>query len=272
MLKSQKYNIDGLSITLHDEEAFVSMRKAGTLAAKILDNLFDYIKPGISTEDINSFCHEMIIKNKAIPAPLNYRGFPKSVCTSVNHVVCHGIPNESKILKNGDIVNVDVTVIVDGWHGDSSRMFSAGKINPKAMKLLKVTYECLIKAIEILKPGIHLGDIGSVIQDHAESNNFSVVRDFCGHGLGKTFHSPPSVLHFGEKGKGIELKKGMFFTIEPMINEGNFDVKILKDGWTAVTKDKSLSSQFEHSVGITDKGSEIFTLSKNGTEFPINDL
>ncbi len=260
------------SIPIHNEKDFQGMRKAGSLAAKILDTLYNLIKPGISTEEINYHCHKMIISNHAVPAPLNYRGFPKSVCTSVNHVVCHGIPSKEKILNEGDIINVDVTVIVDGWHGDSSRMYCAGKINPKAKKLVETTYKSLMKSIAILKPGIHLGDIGFIIQNYAESKNFSVVRDFCGHGLGKVFHCAPSVLHFGEKNEGIKLEEGMFFTIEPMINAGNWAVKILNDGWTAVTKDKSLSAQFEHSVGITKNGAEIFTLSQNGTDLPINIL
>ena len=266
-------NSDSSDIPIHNEDEFKEMRKAGSLAAKVLDDLNNFIKPGISTEQINTFCHELIINNGAIPAPLNYRGYPKSICTSVNHVVCHGIPSNDKILKKGDILNVDVTVILNGWHGDSSRMYGLGKINPKAEKLIKVTYECLLKSIEILKPGIHLGDIGFVIQKHAESNKFSVVRDFCGHGIGKSFHCQPSVLHFGEKNSGPVLKKGMFFTIEPMINAGTWKVNISKkDGWTATTKDRSLSAQFEHTVAITNNGAEIFTLSKNGTDFPIKTL
>ena len=256
-------------IPIHNNADFEGMRKAGSLAATILDSLSIFIKSGTSTNDINNYCHKMIVENKAVPAPLNYRGFPKSICTSVNHVVCHGIPSDNKILKDGDIINVDVTVILDGWHGDSSRMFAVGKVNPKAYKLLKITYECLMRSIKILRPGIHLGDIGQTIQEYAESNDFSVVRDFCGHGLGRQFHCPPSILHFGEKGKGPILKSGMFFTIEPMINAGGWEVKVLKDGWTAVTKDRSLSAQFEHSIAITDEGFEIFTLSKNGTDFPI---
>ena len=260
------------SIPIHSEDGFIGMRKAGGLAAEILDNLYEIIKPGISTEEINTFCHKMIIENGATPAPLNYRGFPKSICTSVNHVVCHGIPNINKILKEGDIINVDITVIINGWYGDSSRMYAAGRINPKAHNLIRTTYECLMKSIDILKPGIHLGNIGYIIQKYAESMKFSVVRDFCGHGLGRSFHCPPSVLHFGEKNEGPKLEKGMFFTIEPMINAGKWEIKILKDKWTAVTKDKSLSAQFEHSIGITDHGAEIFTLSKNGTEFPIKIL
>ena len=259
-------------IPINSNKDFEKMRKAGALASYILDKLQDIIFPGISTETINEFSHNVIIENGATPAPLNYKGFPKSICTSVNHVVCHGIPNVNKILQIGDIINVDVTVILDGWHGDSSRMYGVGKINKKAELLLKTTYECLRLGIEAAKPGKHLGNIGYEIQKHAESKNFSVVRDFCGHGIGKQFHTPPSVLHYGNLGEGPELKPGMFFTIEPMINIGDWHVKILKDGWTAVTKDKTLSAQFEHSIGITENGNEIFTLSQNNSDFPINVL
>jgi methionyl aminopeptidase len=248
------------------------MRNAGALTAKVLDQLQDIICPGISTESINDFCHNMIIENGAIPAPLEYKGFPKSICTSVNHVVCHGIPSEKKILQNGDIINVDITVILNGWHGDSSRMFVAGKINKKAELLIKTTFECLMRGIKVAKPGNFFGDIGYEIQKHAESRNYSVVRDFCGHGIGKLFHTPPSILHYGDCGKGPKLKPGMFFTIEPMINLGDYYIKILKDGWTAVTKDRSLSAQFEHTVGITENGNEIFTLSQNNSDFPINTI
>ena len=260
------------NIPIYNKNDFKKMHQAGRLAATILDQLYILIKPGISTLEINDFCHDLIIKNNAIPAPLNYKGFPKSVCTSVNHVVCHGIPNEKKLLNNGDIINVDVTVILDGWYGDSSRMFVAGTTNKKIYHLLKTTYECLHIGIKEAKPGKTFGDIGFKIQEYAESKNYSVVRDFCGHGIGKQFHTPPSVLHFGKIGEGPELKPGMFFTIEPMINLGDWKVKILNDGWTAVTKDKSLSAQFEHTIGITNEGNEIFTLSKNNTDFPINDL
>tara|TARA_Y100001970_G_C14140881_1_gene807029 strand:+ start:706 stop:1500 length:795 start_codon:yes stop_codon:yes gene_type:complete len=260
------------NIPINNKEDFLKMRKAGSLAAKILDNLFDIIKPGINTLEINDYCHNLIIENKAIPAPLNYKGFPKSVCTSVNHVVCHGIPSENKILNNGDIVNVDVTVILDGWYGDSSRMYVAGKVNKKNYDLLKTTYECLLLGIESAKPGKHLGDIGFKIQEYAESKKYSVVRDFCGHGIGREFHTPPSVLHYGNIGEGPELLPGMFFTIEPMVNIGDWKVKILKDGWTAVTKDKSYSAQFEHTIGITETGNEIFTLSQNNTDFPIKEI
>jgi methionyl aminopeptidase len=237
-----------------------------------LDELEQLITPGISTLEINNFCHKMIIENDAIPAPLNYKGFPKSICTSVNHVVCHGIPSQKKILQNGDIINIDVTVILDGWFGDSSRMFVAGKTNKKTYSFLKTTYECLLIGIKNAVPGKSLGDIGYEIQKYAEKNNSSVVRDFCGHGIGKEFHTPPSVLHYGNLGEGPELKPGMFFTIEPMINMGDWKIKILKDGWTAVTKDKSLSAQFEHTIGITETGNEIFTLSHNNSDFPIKPL
>ena len=248
------------------------MRKAGSLTSRILDELEQLISPGISTLEINNFCHKMIIENDAIPAPLNYKGFPKSICTSVNHIVCHGIPSQKKILQNGDIINIDVTVILDGWFGDSSRMFVAGKTNKKTYSFLKTTYECLLIGIKNAVPGKSLGDIGYEIQKYAEKNNYSVVRDFCGHGIGKEFHTPPSVLHYGNLGEGPELKPGMFFTIEPMINMGDWKIKILKDGWTAVTKDKSLSAQFEHTIGITETGNEIFTLSHNNSDFPIKPL
>jgi len=257
---------------IYSANDFEGMRKAGLLASQILDNIQKIIKPGVSTLEINDFCHNMIIENDAIPAPLNYKGFPKSVCTSVNHVVCHGIPSQSKILQNGDIINVDVTVVLNGWYGDSSRMYAAGKINNKTYSLIKTTYECLLIGIKNALPGKHLGDIGFEIQKYAEKNNYSVVRDFCGHGIGKEFHTPPSVLHYGNLGEGPELIPGMFFTIEPMINIGDWRIKILNDGWTAVTKDKSLSAQFEHTIGITETGNEIFTLSQNNSDFPINPL
>ena len=260
------------NIPIYSSNDYIKMRNAGSLTAKILDELKDIICPGISTLEINDFCHKMIIDNNAVPAPLNYKGFPKSICTSVNHVVCHGIPSQNKILNEGDIVNIDVTVILDDWFGDSSRMFAAGKINQKTYSLLKTTYECLLIGIKQALPGNNFGDIGFAIQKYAEKKNYSVVRDFCGHGIGKDFHTPPSVLHYGKSGEGPELKPGMFFTIEPMINIGDWRVKILNDGWTAVTKDKSFSAQFEHTIGITDEGNEIFTLSHNDSDFPINPL
>ena len=264
--------MQNIDIPIYSKEDFDGMRKAGSLAAEILDKLQILIKPGISTLDINNFCHKIIIDNNAIPAPLNYKGFPKSVCTSVNHVVCHGIPSQHKILQNGDIINIDITVILNGWYGDSSRMFAAGNINKKTYSLLKTTYECLSIGIKNAMPGKNLGDIGFKIQQYAEEKNYSVVRDFCGHGIGRLFHTPPSVLHYGSLGEGPKLKPGMLFTIEPMINIGDWRIKILNDGWTAVTKDKSLSSQFEHTIGITETGNEIFTLSHNNTDFPINPL
>ncbi len=244
------------------KEAFEKTRIAGSIASGALDEVKKIIKPGISTEKIDKICFDYINDFKAYSAPLFYRGFPKSCCTSANHVVCHGIPSK-KILNEGDILNVDVTAFKDGWHGDTSRMFKVGEISIKAEKLIKATYEAMMNAIEIVKDGIHLGDIGSKIQNHVESQGFSVVQDFCGHGIGQTFHKEPNVLHYGQKGTGEKIKEGMIFTIEPMINIGNYETKILKDGWTAVTKDKSLSAQFEHTIGVTKDGCEIFTQSKN---------
>lgn len=256
------------SIKIHTPEDYDGMRKAGRLAAETLDFITPHVVPGVSTETLNQLCHDFIVQAGAVPAPLNYRGFPKSICTSVNHVVCHGIPDEKKKLEDGDIINIDVTVILDGWYGDTSRMFYAGKVGTKARKLCDVTYEAMMRGIEVVKPGATVGDIGHVIQTFAEGHRFSVVRDFCGHGLGRVFHDAPSILHFGKPGTGPELKEGMFFTIEPMINAGKFDVKVLSDNWTAVTKDKSLSAQFEHSIAVTANGYEIFTLSPKGWHAP----
>lgn len=247
------------SITIHTPDDFEGMRKAGHLAARTLDHIAPYVKAGVTTDELNDVCHTFILDHGAIPAPLNYKGFPKSICTSVNHVVCHGIPSAKK-LQNGDILNIDITVILDGWFGDTSRMFTIGKVPIKAQKLIDVTYEAMMRGIEIVRPGAHLGDIGHAIQSFVEPKGFSVVRDFCGHGLGRVFHAPPEVLHFGTPHTGLELQEGMFFTIEPMINAGRYEVKILQDGWTAVTRDKSLSAQFEHSLGVTATGVEIFTL------------
>lgn len=243
------------------KEAFEKTKVAGSIAAGALDEVKKIIKPGISTEQIDKLCYEYINDHGAYSAPLFYRGFPKSCCTSTNHVVCHGIPSK-KILKNGDIVNVDVTALKNGWHGDTSRTFKVGNVSVKAEKLIKATYESMMKAIEIVKDGIHLGDIGSTIQTFVEKEGFSVVQDFCGHGIGETFHKEPNVLHYGEKGSGEKIKTGMIFTIEPMINYGNYETKTLNDGWTAVTKDKSLSAQFEHTIGVTKDGCEIFTKSE----------
>ena len=255
------------NIKLHTKDEFVFMREAGQLAAECLDYVSDFIKPGISTLELNNICHEFQTSRGAIPAPLNYKGFPKSICTSINHVVCHGIPG-GRTLDDGDILNIDVTVILDGWYGDTSRMFFAGEPSVKAKRLCDVTYKCLMAGIEVSKPGATLGDIGYAIQTLAENERFSVVRDFTGHGLGQVFHCPPSVLHFGNPGEGIRLEPGMIFTIEPMINAGGYATKILSDGWTAVTRDRSLSAQFEHSIGITENGAEIFTLSKKNYDFP----
>ncbi len=241
-------------------EKFEKMHKAGELASKTLDMVGGFVKPGISTNKIDQLCYEFIRDNGGFSAPLFYRGFSKSLCTSLNHVVCHGIPSD-RILDEGDILNIDVTAIVDGYHGDTSRMFSVGKISVKAKNLIDATYESLIKAIKILKPGVKLGDIGHEIQSHVENKGYSVVRDFCGHGVSNVFHEQPNILHYGKKNTGIELTPGMTFTIEPMINAGKYEVKVLNDGWTAVTKDKSLSAQFEHTIGINENGYEIFTES-----------
>lgn len=254
-------------IIIHGQEGYDGMRRAGKLAAEILDYITDFVIPGVTTEKLNDLCHQRIIEEGAIPAPLNYRGFPKSICTSVNHVVCHGIPGD-KTLKDGDIINIDVTVIVDGWHGDTSRMFFVGNPSVKARRLVDVTYEAMMRGIEVVRPGNSLGDIGFAIQNYAEKQGYSVVRDFCGHGIGQTFHTAPNVMHFGKEHTGVELKPGMFFTIEPMINIGKYAVKILSDNWTAVTRDRSLSAQFEHSLAVTETGYEIFTLSPKGYKYP----
>ena len=243
------------------KESFEKTRIAGSIAAGALDEVAKIIKPGITTDEIDNLCQEFINDHGAYSAPLFYRGFPKSCCTSTNHVVCHGIPS-GKILKEGDILNVDVTAYKDGWHGDTGRMFEIGKVSVKAKKLIETTYESMMKAIKILKENVQLGDIGSTIQEHVETNGCSVVQDFCGHGIGQTFHKEPNILHYGKKGTGEKIKAGMIFTIEPMINLGDYETKVLNDGWTAVTKDKSLSAQFEHTVGITKDGYEIFTQSK----------
>lgn len=255
------------SIKIHGPEDFEAMRRAGNLAAEVLDHITPYVVPGITTNELDRLCDEMTVARGAVSAPLGYRGYPKSICTSINHVVCHGIPGEKRLQK-GDIVNIDVTVILNGWHGDSSRMFFAGQPSAKARRLVDITYDAMMLGIAEAKPGATLGNIGHAIQNHAEGHRCSVVRDFCGHGIGRIFHDAPNVVHYGEMGKGLELKEGMFFTIEPMINLGTWQVKLLKDGWTAVTKDRSLSAQFEHSIGITSGGAEIFTLSPAGYTKP----
>jgi methionyl aminopeptidase len=249
-------------------EKFKKMRIAGNLAARTLDMLTENIKPGITTDYIDRLGYEFIRDNGGYSAPLYYRGFKKSLCTSLNHVVCHGIPSPMRILNEGDIINVDITAIVDEHYGDTSRMFSVGKTSIKANNLIDVTYESMMRAIKILKPGLKLGDIGYEIQSFIEKKGFSVVRDFCGHGISTKFHEPPNILHYGNKNKGREIKPGMTFTIEPMINTGKWDIKMLNDGWTAVTKDKSLSAQFEHTLGITENGYEIFTKSVKGYSKP----
>ncbi len=257
------------TIKIHQQVDFEKMRDAGKLAARLLDEIGEHVQPGASTQYLNDICHQSIIEAGAIPAPLGYRGFPKSICTSVNHVVCHGIPDEKKILQEGDIINIDVTVIVDGWHGDTSRMYFVGdKIPIKAKKLVQATYDATMLGIDQIRPGKHFGDIGSAIQQYAEQLKYGVVRDFCGHGLGRVFHDAPNVLHYGTPGTGPMIEEGMFFTVEPMINLGTHEVKILSDGWTSVTKDRQLSAQFEHSVGVTSTGFEIFTLSLKGHTAP----
>jgi len=254
-------------VIIHDEKGFAGMRKAGRLAAETLDYITPFVKAGVTTLELNDLCHQFITDHGAIPAPLNYKGFPKATCISVNHVVCHGIPSE-KTLHDGDILNIDITTIVDGWYGDTSRMYWLGEPSVKAKRLTEVTYESLMRAIRLVKPGVTLGDIGHAIQTYAEAARFSVVRDFTGHGLGQTFHAAPTVLHFGNPGEGLVLEAGMIFTIEPMINTGTWQVKILSDGWTAVTRDRGLSAQFEHSIGVTKDGAEIFTLSPKGLTMP----
>ena len=250
-----------MTIQLYNPEDFQKLKKAGDITAKALDFLADKIKPGITTDYINGIVSDFLKSKNARSAPLFYKGFPKSICTSVNHIVCHGIPS-NKVLKDGDIINIDITSYIDGFHGDASRMYCVGEPSVKAKKLVDVTYNSLIRAIRILKPGITLGDIGYEIQSYVEDAGFSVVRDFCGHGVGRLFHEEPSVVHYGRKNEGIKIEEGMVFTIEPMINAGNFQTKVLNDSWTAVTKDKSLSAQFEHTVGITSDGYEVFTQSK----------
>jgi methionyl aminopeptidase len=254
-------------IKLHGPAAFAGMRKAGRLVAECLDMLTDEVKPGVTTEHIDRLVYGFAMDHQALPATLMYRGYRKSTCTSVNHVVCHGIPGD-KPLKDGDIVNVDVTLILDGWHGDSSRMFAVGSVPRRAERLIEVTYEAMMRGIAVIRPGATSGDIGFAIQSFVEAQHMSVVRDFCGHGLGRLFHDEPNIVHVGRQGEGIVLKPGMFFTVEPMINLGRPHVKVLSDGWTAVTRDRSLSAQFEHTVAVTDTGVEIFTLSPQGLDQP----
>ena len=264
------------AIKLHPPEAFEGMRKAGKLAAECLDMLVPYVQPGVATSKLDDLVREFTLDHGAVPATMGYRGYRYSCCISINHVICHGMPSD-KTLKDGDILNIDVTPLVDGWHGDTSRMYYAGEPKVKARRLVETTYECLMLGIEAVKPGATLRDIGRAIQTHAEAQGFSIVRDFCGHGVGRVFHDAPNVVHYAEyrdrytgvhRAPETPLKPGMFFTIEPMINDGKPDVKLLKDGWTAVSRDKSLSAQFEHSVGVTETGVEIFTSSPKGFDKP----
>jgi methionyl aminopeptidase len=258
-------------IKLHGPAAFEGMRKAGRLTAEALDILVDHVRPGVTTEFLDNLIFDFATAHGAYPATLDYRGYRKSICTSINHVVCHGIPDR-KPLRDGDIVNIDVTLLVDGWHGDSSRMYLVGDVSRRAQRLIEVTYEALMRGIAVVKSGATTGDIGAAIQEFAEAERCSVVRDFCGHGVGRLFHDEPNILHYGRRGEGVMLKPGMFFTIEPMINLGRPHVKILADGWTAVTRDRSMSAQFEHTIGVTETGCENFTLSPKGLHHPPYDL
>ena len=255
-----------MAVQIMTSEQLDKMRVAGRLAAEVLEMIEEYVVPGVSTAELDRICHRHIVDvQNAIPAPLNYKGFPKSICTSVNHVVCHGIPSEKKILKNGDIINIDITVIKDGYYGDTSMMFMVGDVPSHAQRLAKIAQECLYKGIAMVRPGARLGDIGHVIQQHAEAHFYSVVRDYCGHGIGTEFHQDPQVLHFGKPGAGMELREGMTFTIEPMINAGKYHTKLKNDGWTVETKDGRLSAQWEHTLAVTAEGVEVLTLRKNET-------
>jgi len=250
-----------MPVTIKNEEEIIRMRVAGKLASQVLDMIAQHVSPGVTTDQLNTICHNYIINEQhAIPAPLNYQGFPKSICTSVNHVICHGIPSDKK-LKNGDIINIDITVIKDEFHGDTSRMFYVGKPSIRAERLCRISYECMHKGISLVKPGVRLGDIGCEIQQHAESHGFSVVREYCGHGIGRIFHEDPPILHYGKPGTGMELVPGMTFTIEPMVNAGEKETRLLPDKWTVVTKDRSLSAQWEHTILVTENGHEILTQS-----------
>lgn len=256
-----------MTVSIKTGPEIEKMRVAGKLASEVLDMIEDHVKPGVTTDELNSICHDYIVEHQqAIPAPLNYRGFPKSICTSVNHVICHGIPSEKR-LKKGDIVNIDITVIKDGYHGDNSRMYYVGKPSIMAARLCEISKESMLIGIEMVKPGVHLGDIGHAIQQHAEKHNFSVVREYCGHGIGREFHEEPQVLHYGKPKTGMKIEEGMTFTIEPMINVGKKETRLLADNWTVVTRDHSLSAQWEHTVLVTNSGYEILTASANSV-FP----
>jgi methionyl aminopeptidase len=247
-------------ISIKSKREIELMRATCKLASSTLEYIEQFIKPGVSTEEINNLCHEFILKHDAYPSPLNYHGFPKSVCTSLNHVICHGIPSEKDVLKDGDILNIDVTTYLNKFHGDTNKTFYVGEVKPEVKKLVEVTYECMMAGIKEVKPGNHIGDIGAAIQEIAHANNYSVVEDYCGHGIGREFHEEPQVVHVGTRGKGPMIKSGMTFTIEPMINMGTKDCKVLKDGWTVITRDKKLSAQFEHTILVTDDGHEILTI------------
>lgn len=257
-----------MNVTIKTADEIEKMRIAGRLAAEALEMIGEYIKPGVTTGELDRICHDYIVNNQqAIPAPLNYRGFPKSICTSVNHVICHGIPSDDKALKKGDIINIDITVIKDGYHGDTSKMFHVGEATAPNKRLVDITQECLYLGIELVKPGTRLGDIGAAIQKHAEQNHYSIVREYCGHGIGKEFHEDPQVLHYGKAGTGLELKEGMIFTIEPMVNQGSRFNKLMKDGWTVVTKDRKLSAQWEHTILVTADGYEVLTRRQEETRY-----
>ncbi len=258
---------DSRRITIHLPEDFAGMRAAGRLAAETLDMITTHVHPGVTTAELDQVCHNFMVARGAVPATLGYRGYQHSSCTSINHVVCHGIPGDRRLVE-GDVLNIDVTAILDGWHGDSSRMYVAGQPSTKAAKLMDVTYEAMMRGVAAVRPGATLGDLGHAIQAFVEGNRFSVVRDFCGHGIGRRFHEAPNILHFGRAGEGPVLRPGMFFTVEPMVNAGRPEVKVLDDGWTAVTRDRSLSAQFEHMVGVTETGVEVFTISPAGLHKP----
>lgn len=256
-----------MTITLKTSEQIEQMRVAGRLAGEVLEMIGEHVRPGVSTEELDRICHDyMVNTQKVVPATLGYRGFPKSICTSVNQVICHGIPSEKKVLKKGDIINIDVTVIKDGWHGDTSKMFYVGEPSVLAQRLVEVTRECMLKGIELVRPGVRLGDIGAAIQQHAEAHRFSVVREYCGHGIGQVFHEEPQVLHYGKPGTGLVLEEGMVFTIEPMINAGKPQTRLLPDGWTVVTRDHKLSAQWEHTLAVTRDGFDVLTLRKEETD------
>ena len=258
---------DNRRIVIHTPADFAGMRDAGRLAAETLDMITAHVKPGQSTAELDRLCHDFMVERGGVPATLGYRGYQHSSCTSINHVVCHGIPGDRRLM-DGDVLNVDVTVVLNGWHGDTSRMYVAGQASTKAVKLIDITYQALMRGVAAVKPGATLGDVGHAIQSFVEAHRFSVVRDFCGHGIGRKFHEAPNVLHFGRAGEGPRLRPGMFFTIEPMVNAGRPEVKVLEDGWTAVTRDRTLSAQLEHMVGVTETGCEVFTHSPAGLDKP----